>query len=427
MLPLFQVAKGSTPLMIHGIKDMFFNQIFDNTSINYSLIDSKTLELKYFTIKDEDRVLFTTSDGITKLINLFRNENIRHLPVAIKDEAGKFQYLYLVYDMGDQIYLLRNKNDFAEALENKPSWGIQDIKYLELLDQYNIPKDEAVISGSAALMAHGYPDGNNEDLDVTISKETFDRLAKEFGFKPKPTTKDTPVLIDPTGHMEVMYYSPVAQLEHKRVKEIADEIDGYLFDSLFTLQTGYTLSPELRPKDKPKLRWLKTRVYDPKHLRPLTYVEMFYIVAYVKINLSDPPHHTTATRYPILNVFGILPTRINIQTTEPNRTVELIHPISDIKVILPRYPIYNGQSQDSMCVHSSTFATYDADVDGDVLSAIVTLSEEANHEMENFYQQPFSVVNSAGHLNTGLKNCKIGGYTFHMLSREPNTAEKNYI
>lgn len=595
LVPLFQITKALTPAIVHSLRELFFSHVFDSDSVNYSLIDPKTFDLKYVQVKDEDRVLFTTTDGITKLINLFRNENIRHLPAAIKDSSGKFQYLYLVYDLQDTVYFLRNKEDFAEALmrrntwgvgegkvaTDKSSWGIHNVKYLELLNtygitkeeviisgsgsliahgypnssgnndldlvvsnstfnrlsndskfkivdengrnklidvtgnleisdkhmaqwfktdgiykfknrertfeslkhtadniggyyfvdleelnikyhivktnkpenvkkiawlesqmnnkygklkikhlellnDYDIPKNEAVISGSAALIAHGYPDGNNEDLDVTVSKETFNTLEKEFGFTPKPTSKGTPVLIDPTGKMEVMYFSPVAQLGFNQVKTNADEIDGYLFDSLSTLQTGYSLSPEERPKDKPKLRWLKYKVFNTQYLRPLTYMEMFYVAAYKSVNLTQPPKHVTATRYPILNVFGIIPTRVNIQTTEPNRTVHLRHASEPIDVVLPRYPILNAISQDSMSPHPSTLGGYGGDFDGDTMSMISVLSDEANQEIENFFQVPFSMINSNGQLNTGLSECKVGKYTFYSLTMSPPEV-KNYI
>lgn len=433
LMPLFQVIKNATPLMVYGLREAFFNHIFDLDSYNISVIDPKNYQLTYVKINENDKALYTTTDGITKLINLFRNENIRHKPVIIKDENGKMYYLYLVYDLEDTIYYLRGKDDFKEMLQNRSKWNVEKVKNLQILENYGIAKEDAIITGSASFIAHGY-DGINEDLDIIVSKETGDRLIKEHGFtsreKIRIVTSDgeekyTNIYIDPTGKLEFSdnCVFPFMSFEKADTDEFRDVIDGYKFENLNILDKVYKQMN--RPKDQNKLKWLKTKVFDPKKLRPLTYFEMFYTTAYKLINLSNPPKHAVVTRHPVLNIFGILPTKINIQTTEPNRTVKLVYPSSGLELQFPRYPMLNSVSHDSMSPHPSSLGNYDGDFDGDMMPASTLLSDEANREILNFYHTPFSMVDSNGKLNTGLSQCKIGKYTLYNMSKEPR--EKRMI
>lgn len=433
LMPLFQVSKAFAPLMFHGLKEIFFSHIFNLDSYNVSVIDPKDYLLKYIKITEADKAIFTTTDGINKLINLFRNEDIRHKPVIIKDEQGKMYYLYLVYDLGDKIFYLRNKEDFAEVMQHKSNWNMSNVKYLELLNKYNIPKDKAVFTGSSSIIGHGYK-SSNEDLDLIVDPDILQMLIKNYGFVKHEELKveisngeqkTTSIYIDPTGKLEVNDSLAFPFATFKDAKEkYSDEIDGYFCEKLELLNKMY-LSLD-RPKDQNKLKWLKTKVFDYKKLRPLTYFEMFYTVAYKVVNLSYPPKHTTVTRYPILNIFGILPTRIHIQTTEPNRTVELLSTTGELTMLFPRYPVLHANSHDSMSPHPSTLGNYDGDFDGDTTSERSLLSDDANLEIDNFLKQPFSMVNSNGDLNTGLSQCKIGKYTFYNLSKPPKS-EKNYL
>lgn len=103
--------------------------------------------------------------------------------------------------------------------------------------------------------------------------------------------------------------------------------------------------------------------FDINKIRPLTYVEMFYIATY---NVTKKAH-TFITRYPVINFGGIYPTKIKTTTTSPDRTVTLIliksgeDTLEDASITLPHYPILGASLVDCIQLHSSKLQLLDGD------------------------------------------------------------------
>ena len=78
------------------------------------------------------------------------------------------------------------------------------------------------------------------------------------------------------------------------------------------------------------------RIIDKKKVRPLTWVEMFYMATF---NAAENKH-VFITRYPVIQDESCYPTKIHLCTTIPSRIVELVD-IASNRVILnyPEYPI----------------------------------------------------------------------------------------
>jgi len=117
-VPLFQTAKMFMPLVVYGLKMYFFNESFSMSSDNIAAINPKTLTLDYIPISEEEKNKFLSSDGIEKMINLFRDKATRHYPVKItSEETGKEYYLYMVYDTGKYIYKTRSIEELKVLLQ----------------------------------------------------------------------------------------------------------------------------------------------------------------------------------------------------------------------------------------------------------------------------------------------------------------------
>ena len=118
-VPLFQAAKAAIPLVIYHAKTSFLGDIFTAANDNVALIDPKTFDLVYMPITEDEKNKFISSDGIEKLVNLFRDREFRFKPMICKTENNKFYYLFLVYDEGDTITITRSISGLRNYLDGK--------------------------------------------------------------------------------------------------------------------------------------------------------------------------------------------------------------------------------------------------------------------------------------------------------------------
>lgn len=121
-VPLFQAAKAAANQLVYWYKSLFYDQILNNSSDNIPLINKDTLKLEYVPIdaKDKDRLL--TADGIEKTIDRFRDPFNRFMPasarVANYGSKPTYYYLYMVYDIGSDVYIFRNVDEFKARMKD---------------------------------------------------------------------------------------------------------------------------------------------------------------------------------------------------------------------------------------------------------------------------------------------------------------------
>lgn len=112
MVGVYQTIKGLQPFTKHALFSIFITPIFKSEiTTNIALSDLKTGKLVYTSITPAERDKWTSNEGIEKLINSFRNTDLRTKPVLIKDTEGKQYALMLVYDEGEEIALCRSIED----------------------------------------------------------------------------------------------------------------------------------------------------------------------------------------------------------------------------------------------------------------------------------------------------------------------------
>ena len=105
-----------------------------------------------------------------------------------------------------------------------------------------------------------------------------------------------------------------------------------------------------------------TKSFDMKKVRPLTYMEMFYIATYI----SAQKKHAFITRYPVLGVGSTYPAKIHVASTDPCRTVRYRSVLNvENEIEFPNYPIIDAQTIDSTILHPSNLALLGGDYDGD--------------------------------------------------------------
>ena len=102
------------------------------------------------------------------------------------------------------------------------------------------------------------------------------------------------------------------------------------------------------------------RVFDNKHLRPITYAEMMYVATW----LASRNRNATLTRYPAMEISSDVPCKIHLISTNPARKIDFVIGNDLSKVYeLPEYPIINTSFTDSTILHPQVLAGLGADFD----------------------------------------------------------------
>lgn len=360
-VPLFQAMKGAVPLIANKMLNSFFDQVFSIDQNEAYLINTKTLDLELSHIEDDELRKFTSFDGMEKIIDDFRNREIQFSPVKIKTttENGKVEYKYLslVYDDGINIHLFRNKYDFEQQFAH-PEKYTDDLKALSILDNLNLDPEDYIIEGSCACYAQGM-DIDPTDMDIipnhkacTILSELPDKQEDKFG--------DFTVVV-----------SGIELHVKRNLFKITDDKSFDKFKSTSSITIGkhsYLKASVLlaryqelnRITDKRKIEFLKSRVFDPTNVRPITYAEMCYLSTYFALR----DKHATATRYPVLNLQNLVVYKIHLMSTAVSREVRLFMGSTLTYETLPEYPRLDSPVRAAMSLHPATLALYGADHDG---------------------------------------------------------------
>lgn len=164
--------------------------------------------------------------------------------------------------------------------------------------------------------------------------------------------------------------------------------------------------------------------YDKSKLRPLTYLEMFYIAA----NHACSGRHGINCRYPVANDDSIKTPKLHLISTQPDRHVKLVNMFQDIEDEdikfneLYHFPILNNSCVDTLIVHPFSLATYGGDYDGDMLNAFAALSKESNKEIDDYHNSIRSVIKSNGEFRVKFDDLTYIG--IYSLTRSLLSSEK---
>lgn len=408
MIPLFQAMKAATPLVVNRL-NILFDSIFGNQTQTVPLINSRTLQLEYVELDLATIKQFATSEGLTELINGFRNIEIHRQPMSIvvkRNGVEELFYLFLTYENNDELYMFRSKDDFAEFYTNRANYSIENVPNLENIAEYD--KNKVVIFGSTALRVFGM-EHYNKDMDILVSDDVFQQIKKDSNFTRQENgvyrRNDNGIDV----YNEVLFGSDSPFVSFEKIKKMTMKIGDYNFLSPEVLLNNYRESN--RPKDINKIRFLESIVLDVTKIRPMTNVEIFYLATQSALKGK----YATCTRHPVLNLEGISPFKIHLVSTDPSRVMRLKRLqdkyISD-EEILPEYPNLDFPTKTSLSMHPSTLGKFGGDHDGDVLGLNILMSDEATEEMRNYMESPISMVDANGKLVYGLSSAKNPKFQF---------------
>ena len=172
----------------------------------------------------------------------------------------------------------------------------------------------------------------------------------------------------------------------------------------------------IRNLEEFKMIYKSTKGKEPdlKNVRPLSYVEMIYIATYY----ASRGRYGTCTRYPITDEASIFVAKTHLTSTAPARVVNWITNVeTDESVVLPEYPIVGNSFIDAVMFHPSRRAGLTADYDGDTVSWIPIMSDEANQECENYVHSPSFYVQPTGGTSVGTDD--LVDVTLHALTVAP--------
>ena len=136
-ISLFQVCKMFTPLIVYNMKMLFLNEVFSITADQIAVIDPATNNLVYQPVDEDEKSRFLSSEGIEKIIDLFRDPEFRFTPVMVYNEQGQGYYLYMIYDDNEVVYITRSVSELVQHLKEKGGLFDQNklrpITYAEML------------------------------------------------------------------------------------------------------------------------------------------------------------------------------------------------------------------------------------------------------------------------------------------------------
>ena len=121
---LFQAIMGFQYVCVHSLLTGYLERVFTRGSTTAKLVNTKTLEYEYVDVDGETIDKWTTSEGLIKLFNGFKNTELRNKPIKVKG-----RYLGLVYDDGKDVKILSDINELPEDRNKK---FVTPLTYIEL-------------------------------------------------------------------------------------------------------------------------------------------------------------------------------------------------------------------------------------------------------------------------------------------------------
>lgn len=139
--------------------------------------------------------------------------------------------------------------------------------------------------------------------------------------------------------------------------------------------------------------------FDKSKVQPISLAELIYgSIYHLNGKIAG-----TATRYPITGFGSIIPVKIKIITTNTYDTLEELddnwQPSGNIA---SSFPIRGLEFFNSMSVSRARYAGLTADVDGDTLSLVAVLTDEASIEIEKYLTDKSYYIGTGGVLNVSV-------------------------
>jgi hypothetical protein len=155
-----------------------------------------------------------------------------------------------------------------------------------------------------------------------------------------------------------------------------------------------------------------TNTYDPKYIRPITYIELMYLAIY-DVRSKYPG---LLTRYPVAGLGGIYPTYLYVKTTVIGRTVSVT--MNGITKEVIEYPRLGEEYVNSLSPHFTKLQRLDADFDGDKVSLNVLYTEESIAEINKLLNSKEFYITPTGEITFSIKTDTLELVMLHLSSED---------
>lgn len=405
--PLFVAAKMFEPKTVHSLNLLFYQPIYTLGSVQIPAVDPATLELKYIEISPSEVTYALSSDSKHDFINSFEDVNTRQDPVTVKDINGKKYYLWMIYDLGDKIYLFRGVSDLEEMLNQRDSnfdifYGedYSGSKYLKDIS----PLTEEDLQRVVNSVKWNYKNNLNielTDIDFKLSKEPYYVNGEPSGPMDPPEAyggcyanvgpANGTVYLNPDINLAISYYTHSDKIANMRIywetvifvaaheaahslwyhgsEKYREEIVAQAKKEKFTSDYLDTIRDTVEPskyREELFCEFLANQAIfagngkekiDRSKCRPITKCEMLYIAtSSIKDKLC------TMTRYPAVEMGSIYPSEVVVVTTTPFRTVEMKSQWDKrVSVLFSHYPVIGVKTYaNGTSIHLSKTPNLDA-------------------------------------------------------------------
>lgn len=444
---LYHGAKAAEPIVVHHLNALFTSQVFTQGSINVPAIDKKTLEIVYVEVSPSTITYALDSKSKHDFINGFEDPAGRNKPVTITDIKGDEYWLWMVYDLGDSIYMFRGLKDLETLLTGKSSSLQLALTNCPILtEDYIKPHWDKIIAAY-------------KQKNIDLSKMTFGLSTVPISTDGHPMTDLDPIKFGGCWtNAKKIYFNPEFRrvIGHYTKSSMIDGIEAFdwalenliaheLAHEVYTnvaapneirqvidlaTQKGFTTDylESVSKTDMTKYNkelyceWMALQVnpviettaaIDRTKLRPLTRVEMLYLATFAATHSG----YTTVTRFPAVETGSIYPSQVVILTTSPSRIVTFKSQyLSDVAIELPHYPnLSTNIYSDAVTIHPSKTTGMGADYDGDKINVNFLLTTEATAEAKAHLNSPMSIISPAGKFYDTV-NTNAVRFTLHALT-----------
>ncbi len=133
IIGMMQGLKALLPLAINAIRTTYLPHVDAGNGALY-LINKKTLRREMTFVRPEDYDLYTSDEGMEKLINSFQSSHLRQVPIVVQDH-----YLALIYNDGKKFKIFYDISElpaWADKKYVKPI-TLTELLYLSGYDRWN--------------------------------------------------------------------------------------------------------------------------------------------------------------------------------------------------------------------------------------------------------------------------------------------------
>lgn len=228
---LWQTTRGALPITRVAMEEFILNEVFQSVEGSVQLIDKKTLKLTSVNVSMKSFDLWTTKDGLDKVVNLQKEIDLRHAPVDIDG-----YYLALVYRPKDKkvFKVFRDIDDLPEWADKK---DVHPITLMELIylsgykkwNQLKILITRYPVAGEGSIYA------SNVRVATTVKSVTRRELSHDWTLNESDDTNYATAYPD----FKTLKYVDSLVVANSRLAGLGGDYDGDMVSGniLYTKET----------------------------------------------------------------------------------------------------------------------------------------------------------------------------------------------